>query len=83
MVSGLQVYYWIHPTLSILTKSYIWNDVILIKFFYILPIVFKFKPQSGIQHHIHHLSDPYKGEDGWGGVVTVLYMWDWGHVLEA
>ena len=43
---------------------------------YILPIVFKFKPQSGIQHHIHHLSDPYKGEDGWGGVVTVLYIWD-------
>ena len=36
---------------------------------------------KGIHHHIHHLSDPHKGEDGLGGLDAVLYQRDWDHVL--
>ena len=36
---------------------------------------------NGIHHHIRHLSDPHKVEDGWGGVDVVLYLLDRDHVL--
>ena len=43
----------------------------------------QFLPLKGIHHHIHHLSDPHKGEDGLGGLDAVLYQRDWDHVLDG
>ena len=42
----------------------------------VIPIICQILPLNGIYHHIHHLSDPHKGEDGLAGVDAVLYQWD-------